>query len=89
LGRSNTISDFCNIRFLAEKLSAKRIESTISEMLIVEVQLLFTDFGFMISGCDASGSSTVYYLLGDHLGSTSLTANSSGSKVAELRSPVL
>jgi len=31
------------------------------------------------------GSSTVYYLLGDHLGSTSLTASSSGSKVAELR----
>ena len=31
------------------------------------------------------GSSTVYYLLGDHLGSTSITANSSGSKVAELR----
>jgi RHS repeat-associated protein len=27
----------------------------------------------------------VYYLLGDHLGSTSLTANSSGGKVAELR----
>jgi len=35
------------------------------------------------------GSSTVYYLLSDHLGSTSLTANSSGGKVAELRSPVL
>jgi len=31
------------------------------------------------------GSSTLYFLLGDHLGSTSLTANSSGSKVAELR----
>ena len=31
------------------------------------------------------GSSTVYYLLGDHLGSTSVTANSSGSKAAELR----
>ncbi len=27
----------------------------------------------------------VYYLLGDHLGSTALTVNSSGSKVAELR----
>jgi len=36
-----------------------------------------------------SNPGTVYYLLGDHLGSTSLTANSSGSKVAELRSPVL
>ncbi len=35
------------------------------------------------------GSSTLYFLLGDHLGSTSLTANSSGGKVAELRSPVL
>jgi len=34
-------------------------------------------------------NNTLYYLLGDHLGSTSLTANSSGSKVAELRSPVL
>ena len=31
------------------------------------------------------GSSTLYFLLGDHLGSTSVTANSSGSKVAELR----
>jgi len=31
------------------------------------------------------GSSTVYYLHGDHLGSTSITANSSGGKVAELR----
>ena len=31
------------------------------------------------------GSSTLYFLLGDHLGSTSITANSSGSKVAELR----
>jgi hypothetical protein len=31
----------------------------------------------------------VYYLLGDHLGSTSITANSSGGKVAELRAPVL
>jgi len=31
------------------------------------------------------GSSTVYWLLGDHLGSTALTANSSGGKVAELR----
>ena len=31
------------------------------------------------------GSSTVYFLLGDHLGSTSITANSSGGKVAELR----
>ncbi|HOT93492.1 MAG TPA: RHS repeat-associated core domain-containing protein, partial [Anaerolineae bacterium] len=31
------------------------------------------------------GSSTLYYLLGDHLGSTSVTANSSGGKVAELR----
>ncbi len=31
------------------------------------------------------GSSTLSFLLGDHLGSTSLTANSSGGKVAELR----
>ncbi len=31
------------------------------------------------------GSSTLHFLLGDHLGSTSLTASSSGSKVAELR----
>jgi len=31
------------------------------------------------------GSSTVYYLLGDHLGSTSVTANNSGARVAELR----
>ncbi len=31
------------------------------------------------------GSSTLYFLLGDHLGSTSI----SGGKVAELRSPVL
>jgi len=31
------------------------------------------------------GSSTLYFLLGDHLGSTSITANSSGGKVAELR----
>ena len=30
-------------------------------------------------------NNTLYYLLGDHLGSTSLTANSGGSKVAELR----
>ena len=30
-------------------------------------------------------NSTVYYLLTDHLGSTALTVNSSGSKVAELR----
>ncbi len=30
-------------------------------------------------------SNTVYFLLGDHLGSTSLTANSNGGKVAELR----
>ncbi len=30
-------------------------------------------------------NSTLYFLLGDHLGSTSLTANSSGGKVAELR----
>jgi RHS repeat-associated protein len=30
------------------------------------------------------GTSTVYYLLVDHLGSTSLTANSSGSRVAEV-----
>ncbi len=35
------------------------------------------------------GSSTLYFLLGDHLGSTSLTASSTGGKVAELRSPVL
>ncbi len=35
------------------------------------------------------GSSTLYFLLGDHLGSTAITANSSGSKVTELRSPVL
>jgi hypothetical protein len=32
------------------------------------------------------GSNAPSYLLGDHLGSTSLTANSSGCKVAELRS---
>ncbi len=32
---------------------------------------------------------TLSFLLGDHLGSTSVTANSSGSKVAELRTPVL
>ena len=31
------------------------------------------------------GSSTVYYLLTDHLGSTAVTANSSGTRVAELR----
>jgi RHS repeat-associated protein/uncharacterized repeat protein (TIGR01451 family) len=31
------------------------------------------------------GSSTVYWLLGDHLGSTAITASSSGSKVGELR----
>jgi RHS repeat-associated protein len=31
------------------------------------------------------GSSTLYFLLGDHLGSTSITANSSGGKAAELR----
>ncbi len=31
------------------------------------------------------GTSTVYYLLTDHLGSTAITANSSGSRVAELR----
>jgi hypothetical protein len=31
------------------------------------------------------GSSTLHFLLGDHLGSTSLTANSSGARVAELR----
>ena len=31
------------------------------------------------------GSSTLYFLLGDHLGSTSVTANSSGGIVAELR----
>jgi len=30
-------------------------------------------------------NSTVYYLLTDHLGSTAITANSSGSRVAELR----
>jgi hypothetical protein len=29
--------------------------------------------------------STISYLLGDHLGSTSLTLNSSGTRVAELR----
>jgi RHS repeat-associated protein len=29
--------------------------------------------------------STVYFLLGDHLGSTTLTTNSSGTKVGELR----
>jgi len=38
---------------------------------------------------DDGASSTVSYLLGAHLGSTSLTASSSGSKVAELRTPVL
>jgi hypothetical protein len=32
---------------------------------------------------------TVSFLLGDHLGSTSITANSSGGKVAESRPPVL
>jgi hypothetical protein len=32
-----------------------------------------------------SGGETLYYLLGDHLGSTSITADSSGNKVAELR----
>jgi RHS repeat-associated protein len=31
------------------------------------------------------GSSTLSFLLGDHLGSTAITANSSGAKVAELR----
>ena len=31
------------------------------------------------------GSSTLYWVLGDHLGSTSLTLNSSGTKTAELR----
>jgi RHS repeat-associated protein len=31
------------------------------------------------------GSSTVYWLLGDHLGSTAITASSSGSTVGELR----
>ena len=30
------------------------------------------------------GSSTLYYLFGDHLGSTAITANSSGTRVAEL-----
>jgi len=30
---------------------------------------------------------TAYYLLGDHLGSTSVTADSAGGKVAELRYP--
>jgi len=30
-------------------------------------------------------NSTVYYLLTDHLGSTAITANSSGNRVAELR----
>jgi hypothetical protein len=29
--------------------------------------------------------STLYYLLGDHLGSTSITTNTSGALVAELR----
>lgn len=29
--------------------------------------------------------STVYFLLGDHLGSTAQTTNSSGTKVGELR----
>jgi len=29
--------------------------------------------------------STLYYLLNDHLGSTAITANSSGGKTAELR----
>ncbi len=32
-----------------------------------------------------SSGETLYYLLGDHLGSTSITANSSGNKLAELR----
>jgi hypothetical protein len=32
-----------------------------------------------------TGSSTLKYLLGDHLGSTSLTVNTSGTKIAELR----
>jgi len=32
-----------------------------------------------------SGGETLYYLLGDHLGSTAITADSSGNKVAELR----
>ena len=31
------------------------------------------------------GSSTVYYLLGDHLGSTSITANSNGTLYTEPR----
>ncbi len=33
--------------------------------------------------------STVYFLLGDHLGSTTLTTNSSGTEVGELRYPSL
>jgi hypothetical protein len=32
-----------------------------------------------------SGGETLYYLLGDHLGSTAITADSSGNKIAELR----
>jgi len=32
-----------------------------------------------------SGGDTFYYLLGDHLGSTAITADSSGNKVAEMR----
>ncbi len=32
-----------------------------------------------------SGGETLYYLLGDHLGSSAITADSSGNKVAELR----
>jgi hypothetical protein len=32
-----------------------------------------------------TGSSTLNYLLGDHLGSTSITADSAGLKVAEIR----
>jgi hypothetical protein len=31
------------------------------------------------------GSSTLYYLLGDHLGSTSITANSNGTLYTEQR----
>ena len=32
-----------------------------------------------------TGSSTVNYLMGDHLGSTAITASSSGSKTGEIR----
>jgi len=33
------------------------------------------------------GSSTAYYLLGDHLDSTAITANSNGTLYAEQRTP--